>query len=464
MATLLTMPKLGMTMEEGTVHAWFKREGEPVEEGEPLLSVLTDKIDIEVDAPAAGVLRKILVQPGETVPINTPIAIIAAADADISPLLSESGRSGDGVAGRPASEARNAGLDMESAAHAATSGTSPAPAAAAAGSRDWVLQVRATPVARRIAREHGIDVAAVAGTGPRGRVTRADVEEYLAARQGRMPAAPRGLEPLPKRPLQPLPERSAVQRLPSPPERWAHPGHPPGPGGRLPAVQRRTPLAGRRGVIARRMTESAFSAPHVTLMTEADVTELVRLRAILNEAERGRGGDGVSYLDLFIVMAARALVQHPYMNARLDGDDIVVESAVHIGVAVALTDGLLVPVVRDAAGLSVGAVARRRAALVDGARAGTLTPDQLAGGTFTITNLGAYEIDGFTPIINPPQAAILGTGRIVEKPAVYRGEVAVRSMMTLSLSFDHRLVDGAPAAAFLQSIKRMAEEPALLHL
>lgn len=212
------------------------------------------------------------------------------------------------------------------------------------------------------------------------------------------------------------------------------------------------------------MTESAFSAPHVTLMTEADVTELVRLRAILNEAERGRGGDGVSYLDLFIVMAARALVQHPYMNARLDGDDIVVESAVHIGVAVALTDGLLVPVVRDAAGLSVGAVARRRAALVDGARAGTLTPDQLAGGTFTITNLGAYEIDGFTPIINPPQAAILGTGRIVEKPAVYRGEVAVRSMMTLSLSFDHRLVDGAPAAAFLQSIKRMAEEPALLHL
>lgn len=393
MATRLTMPKLGMTMDEGTVHAWFKHEGDAVQEGEPLLSVLTDKIDIEVDAPTSGVLRKILVAQGETVPVNTPIAIIAAAGEDISALLGEGGGSESEVSG-PTVETSDG-------------------------------RVRATPVARRIARAHGIDLAAVSGRGPRGRVTRADVEEYLAAR-----------------------ERDPSEA----PLRGAEPGF------------ERVPLAGTRRIIAQRMSESAFTAPHVTLMTEADVTELIALRTTLHEADLARGGAGVSYIDLFIAIAARALSRHPYMNARLDGDHIVIESAVHMGIAVAVSDGLLVPVIRHVTDLSVGAVARRRAAVVDAARTGTLSPDRLRGGTFTITNLGAYDVDGFTPIINPPQAAILGMGRIVEKPAVHRGEICVRSMMTLSLSFDHRLVDGAPAAAFLQTVKRLAEEPALLHL
>lgn len=476
MATLLTMPKLGMTMEEGTVHAWFKQEGEPVEEGEPLLSVLTDKIDIEVEAPVSGVLRKILVQQGETVPINTPIAVIAEADEDITALLARAG----------------AGNTNQASADASPSGEG---AGAPPDGREE--RVRATPVARRLAREHGVDLAVVPGSGPRGRVTRADVEEHLAglAVATRPAAAPQpweagppqvrsqaGLEAwaaggaLPLAQTPPVPPEgprpaSSLPAQPVPSVREARPVPPEGPrpvpalpAQSMPSVQQRTPLAGRRRVIARRMSESAFTAPHVTLTTEADVTELVHLRRTLNEADRARGGPGISYLDLFIVIAARALARHPYMNARLEGDDIVVEPDVHIGIAVDHPDGLLVPVIRDVLDLSVGAVARRRAAVVQGARGGTLTPDQLAGGTFTITNLGAYDIDGFTPIINPPQAAILGMGRIVEKPAVYQGQVCVRSMMTLSLSFDHRIVDGAPAAAFLQTTKQLAEQPALLHL
>lgn len=476
MATLLTMPKLGMTMEEGTVHAWFKQEGEPVEEGEPLLSVLTDKIDIEVEAPVSGVLRKILVQQGEMVPINTPIAVIAEADEDITALLAQAG----------------AGNTNQASADASPSGEG---AGAPPDGREE--RVRATPVARRLAREHGVDLAVVPGSGPRGRVTRADVEEHLAglAVATRPAAAPQpweagppqvrsqaGLEAwaaggaLPLAQTPPVPPEgprpaSSLPAQPVPSVREARPVPPGGPrpvpalpAQSMPSVQQRTPLAGRRRVIARRMSESAFTAPHVTLTTEADVTELVHLRRTLNEADRARGGPGISYLDLFIVIAARALARHPYMNARLEGDDIVVEPDVHIGIAVDHPDGLLVPVIRDVLDLSVGAVARRRAAVVQGARGGTLTPDQLAGGTFTITNLGAYDIDGFTPIINPPQAAILGMGRIVEKPAVYQGQVCVRSMMTLSLSFDHRIVDGAPAAAFLQTTKRLGEQPALLHL
>lgn len=425
MATSLTMPKLGMTMEAGTVHAWFKREGDPVIEGEPLLSVLTDKIDIEVDSPATGVLRKIFVHEGETVPVNTLIGIIADADADISSLLSEvtvaekmHGVAVIGAASGPAERAAGGaasasgiGAAAQPTASAAALSTAKAIPAFAAGG-----PTRATPVARQLAREHGLDLAKVPGTGPRGRITRADVEEIVA-------------------------QRAAAE-----------------------VGARRVPFSGVRRLIADRMTASAFSAPHVTLTTEADVTELVKLRTTLNDADRARGGQGVSYTDLFIVIAARALQQHPHLNARLDGDEIVIEAAVHIGVAVALPAGLIVPVIHDVAELSVGAVARRRAAIVSAARQGTLTPDELAGGTFTISNLGAYDIDGFTPIINPPQAAILGMGRIVDKPAVYEGNICVRSMMTLSLSFDHRLVDGAPAAAFLQSIKRFAEQPPLLHL
>lgn len=398
------MPKLGMTMEEGTVQVWFKREGDPVQKGEPLLSVLTDKIDIEVDAPASGILRKILVPAGQTVPINTPIAIIAAA-GEIVP-------------------ADNAGTGPAETFPAGTDPTGEA--ARRAGEVAPQGKVRATPVARRLAAEWGLDLARIPGSGPKGRVTRADVEAFAAAGQGGGPS--------------------------------------PVPGDAATGSGRRVPLSGMRRAIAERMSLSAFTAPHVTLTTEADVTDLVRLRTTLNDEDRRHGGPGIGYLDLFVRIVARALLEHPQMNARLEGDELVLEPEAHVGVAVALPDGLVVPVIRQASRLSLGAIARERHRLVQAARSGALRPDDVHGGTFTISNLGAYEIDAFTPIINPPQCAILGMGRVVEKPAVHGGQVAIRALMALSLSFDHRIVDGAPAAAFLQRVKQLAERPELLHL
>ena len=478
MAVRMTMPKLGMTMEEGTITAWFKAEGEPVREGEPLLSVLTDKVDIEVDAPATGVLRKILVPAGATVPINTPIAVIAAADEDISGLLTcEDAAEDPGRMNSPA-----VGGDGSDPAAA--------PGAPLAGAK-----VRATPVARRLAAQWGLDLSSIAGSGPRGRVTRADVEAVITSRAAPAPApgagesswavAAPGVTQLaraaaafpaavPTSPAAPLPPGDPAALAPlSTPAATVPPGTPAAPAASaLPSANApgpaagvvRIPLSPMRRVIGERMAQSAFSAPHVTLTTEADVTDLVRLRMVLHEEDQRRGGPGVGYTDLFVRIAARALEEHPPLNGRLEGETIVIEPDAHIGIAVALPDGLVVPVIRGANRLSLGAIARERNRLVTAARSGTLLPDDVHGGTFTITNLGAYEIDAFTPIINPPQTAILGLGRIVAKPAVHEGEIAIRSLMVLSLSFDHRVVDGAPAAAFLQRIKRLAERPELLHL
>lgn len=496
MATLVTMPKLGMTMEEGTVHAWFKAEGDSVAEGEPLLSVLTDKVDIEVDAPASGVLRKILVPVGETVPINTPIAVIAGADEDISGLLAADRADGAalGVSSTGAAPAagRSGGAEAGAAGHAPTPGgasaggaspgvgpgpgTSRAQAAPPAGEK-----VRATPVARRLAAAWGLDLAAIAGTGPKGRVTRADVEEF-AARHGALAAggpAAVALGPAGAAAPVPGPAPHAVQAAPlaspitpappaAPPSAPSRAGTPPAaarePGLPAAGAPQRLPLSAMRRVIGQRMAQSAFTAPHVTLHTEADVTELVRLREQLDAAHRRQGGTGVTYTDLLVYMAARALTEHPLLNARLEGDELVLEPEVHVGLAVAVNEGLVVPVIRSAARRRLGDIARERHRLVAAAREGQLSLEDVEGGTFTITNLGPYDIDGFTPIINPPQTAILGVGRIVQKPVVRRGKVRVRAMMALSLSFDHRVVDGAPAAAFLQRIKQLGEEPAQLLL
>ena len=455
-AVRMTMPKLGMTMEEGTINAWFKAEGDLVREGEPLLSVLTDKVDIEVDAPASGVLRKILVPAGATVPINTPIAVIADAGEDISGLLPGETSPGAAPAGTQTAQA-TAG---DRTGPAAPIGH-PADRAAAVDSQQGSGKVRATPVARRLAAQWGLDLAAVAGSGPRGRVTRADVEAAVASRAASSSAAGAGEEtPAASAGRFAAPGPAIAERSAAPATAMAE-----RPGVRAAeAGVRRVPLSPMRRVIAERMVQSAFSAPHVTLTTEADVTELVRLRQALHDEDQRRGGPGIGYIDLFVRIAARALEEHPGLNGRLEGETVVIEPDAHIGVAVALTDGLVVPVIREANRLNLGAIARERHRLVAAARGGTLLPGDVHGGTFTITNLGAYEIDAFTPIINPPQTAILGLGRIVAKPWVHGGEIAIRSVMVLSLSFDHRVVDGAPAAAFLRRIKELAERPELLHL
>lgn len=396
-ASQIIMPKLGMAMTAGAVVKWIRRDGESVKKGDPLVVVMSKKITFQVQAPSDGIVHHLarekesrpvggiigyILAPGEAMPEVAPVPVTAPVEA-LPPAA-------------PAPAA------------AALAGAAPAAAAPAAPPPEVrAPEILASPVARRLAREHGVDLVQVKGTGAGGRITERDVLAFVEAR-----------------------------RAPAP----------------IPSV----PFAGVRQAIAQRMMESLQTTAQVTLVTEADVTETVELR------ERLRGRFDLTYTDIVVKAVARALRDHPLLNATLAGEEIQVLPEIHIGVAVALEDGLIVPVVRDADRKSLQEVAGETRRLAEGARAGTLTVDEVTGGTFTVTNLGMFEVDGFTPIINPPEAAILGVGRIVEKPAVWRGEIVRRSLMTLSLTFDHRLVDGAPAAAFLRRVKELVETPALI--
>lgn len=386
MATKIIMPKLGMAMTEGAVVKWIKRDGEAVNKGEPLVVVMSKKISYQIEAPASGIVRHV-VREKETRPVGAVIGYVLEPGEEMPEIPPPAPPPAEKVA-----------------APAPTPAPASAPAPSPPEAQPFIL---ASPAARRLAQEHGIDLSRVKGTGPGGRISERDVLAYLEA----LKAAPAG---------------------------------------------RSIPFLGMRQAIAQRMVESLQTMAQVTLMTEADVTELVRLR------ERLRKRFEVSYTDLIIKTVAVALREHPHLNATLVGEEIRLLSEIHIGMAVALEDGLIVPVIRDADKKSLEEITRETKRLAEAARAGTLTVDEVTGSTFTITNLGMYDIDGFTPIINPPECAILGVGRIVEKPAVYGGEIVKRSMMTLSLTFDHRLVDGAPAAAFLQRVKELLETPSLI--
>ncbi|GIW07388.1 MAG: dihydrolipoamide acetyltransferase component of pyruvate dehydrogenase complex [Dehalococcoidia bacterium] len=412
------MPVLGLTMEEGTVSAWLKAEGEPVVKDEPLLLVETDKATVEVPAPASGVLTRILVPPGRPVAVRTPIAEIAAEeDRTTAPSA----------------------LPPEQAAPPAATSRPAAPPT----ERRFV-----SPRARRVAREQGVDLAHIAGSGFQGRIVERDVLGALPAR--RVTATP-------------LAERIAAER-----------GIPlegitgSGPRGRVtredvlaaaggPVI----PLSRVRKLTAERMAASARTAPHVTLFLDADLEEAARFRAQLAPEFARLGVPKLPWDAILAKAAALALAEHPALNARwVEGEGIRRHSAVHVGVATALEpEGLVVPVLRDAGTRTLRELAADLLALIERARAGRLGPDDLAGGTFTITNLGGQRIDAFTPIINPPEAAILGIGRIAEKPAVRAGQLVIRTQATLALSFDHRVVDGAPAAAFLARLAELLERP-----
>lgn len=380
MATEIKMPKLGMAMQQGIVTKWLKEDGATVKEGEPILEIESEKITYQIEAPASGVLHRVA-QEEETLPVGAILGYIAAP--------------GEAV---PKPEKPSAPAVTAPAAEAA-------PQTPAARSPDKGF-VRASPVARRLAREHGIDLRQVKGTGPGGRIVERDVRAFLEAQK----AAP----------------------------------------------SRAVPFTGMRRTIARRMTESLQTMAQVTLFTEVDVTELVRLR------ERLRREFELTYTDLIIKAVAHALEKHPRLNASLVGDEIRQHEEIHIGMAVALEEGLIVPVIRNANRKSLREIAQETKELAQRAREGQLSVDQVTGSTFSVTNLGGYGIDGFTPIINPPETAILGVGRIVEKPAAYRGQIALRHVMILSLTFDHRIVDGAPAAEFLRTVAEMLELPFLI--
>ncbi|MDH7601430.1 MAG: dihydrolipoamide acetyltransferase family protein [Armatimonadota bacterium] len=452
MAIKMLMPLLGQTMEEGTIIRWFKKEGDEVKAGEPLLEVMTDKVNMEVEAPESGILRKILAQPDEVVPVKEPIAIIGAPDEPIDHLLgpSEPAKSGEpqtesttpvsSEQREPVVVSEKAPVDVGGSARAAIEG-----------------RVFASPAARRAAREHGIDISLLAGrgTGPGGRITEKDVLDYVASTRAtplaEKIAADLGVD------VRSIEGTGVGKRITSEDVQRA---------ASTAAVSfgQTVPFSGLRKAVAQAVASSAHSAVQVTLVVEVDMTECVHMReAILQDAE-SRYGVRISYTDIITKAVAKAIQDKPIVNSTLREDTIVIHEQINIGIATAVENGLVVPVIKDVPNKSLVQISREIKELVSKAREGKLDPQDLSGGTFTITNLGAYGIDSFNPVITPGQSAILGVCRIVPKPVVVDGQVQVRQMMNLCLTFDHRVMDGAPAAEFLSVLKRVLEQPYLIFI
>jgi len=363
MVTKVVMPKLSLTMKEGTVGKWYKKEGDTVEKGEPIVEVISEKATYDLEAPASGVLRKILIEEGVDAPVNAVLAAITAPGEAFSEaeILAEAPQAGE-----------------------------------EAGKR-----VLASPAAKRLAREYGIDLLNVKGSGPEGRIVEEDVKKFIQETRGI-----------------------------------------------LPKVKETIPLSGFRKTTAERVSTSFRTAPHSTLMMEVDVSKAVELHTRAQ----------VSYTAILVKAVANSLSEHPIINSTLEGDNIKLFEDINVGVAVATRYGLVVPVIRDVDKKSLKEIDITINELTEKAREGKLAKEELTGGTFTITNLGMYSVEFFTPIINPPEAAILGVGKITEKPMVIGGKIEVKPMIMLSLSYDHRIVDGAPAAEFLLKIKESIEK------
>jgi pyruvate dehydrogenase E2 component (dihydrolipoamide acetyltransferase) len=439
MAEELLMPKLGMTMEEGILTEWFKQEGDEVEQGDPIFEVMTDKINIEVEAPKAGVLLKKLADEGETVPVNQVVGYIGKAGENVP----------DSVPSPPSAHSRPRATEEHEAVEPQT--TAPDQTGQTEGDGKELTKknglVRATPSARRLARIHHIDLQTILGTGPRGRIQARDVEEAAQRkRQGRVgDTAPGDSEtPVVRGDKVPLPETSDDR------------------GGS--AHYEEVPLKGVRKVIADRMVQSVRQAPHVTLHRWVAMDAALQFKQEWEEAVRDESGYKWSVNDLLVLAAARALRRHPEMNACVEDDAVRRYRDVNIGVAVQTDDGLMVPVLRRADQLRIGELVRQFREIVTKARRRSLTGEEMSGGTFTISNLGGYGIEMFTPIINQPQVAILGVGKIVTQPEWKDRQWVPVQQMPLSLSFDHRVVDGAPAAQFLQTVAHYLEEPRALFI
>jgi pyruvate dehydrogenase E2 component (dihydrolipoamide acetyltransferase) len=454
-ATELFIPKLGQTVEEVTIVDWLIEDGVKIEFGQPVLEVETDKAIFPIEANASGYLHRGSYQPGETVPVLTVVATIGkqdepfsikgaapeaqpqAAPREVIPdngqtKISQPSEIQEGrifISPRAQKLAKEKRVDISRITPSGGGGVRIA-------ERDVVAFLskmpKATPVALNIAVQAGLDLSSLSGTGTDGVITKADVESAL------------------RQQAQPVPEPAAVT-APSQVSAEAE-------------IAQTVPLKGIRQIIFDRMAASVHTTARVTLVTEADATDFVQAREKLKAGVAEAWGFSPGYNDLLAVIVARALREFPYMNARVSADGSAIEwlSRVNLGMAVDTERGLLVPVIRDADKKGLREFGLDFRDKVERARAGRALPDDLSGGSFTITNLGMYEVDAFTPVINLPEAAILGVGRIHEKPVAIQGQVVVRQMWSLSLVFDHRLVDGAPAARFLQRIKQMIENPFLL--
>lgn len=380
----IIMPRLDWDMSKGTVAKWHKKVGDTLGKGEIIVGIESEKVTYEIEAPDSGVLRKILVKEGAEVPVGQIIGIIAKPNEDISEVeVSET-----------IPEAAGLTVTKESAVEEA---------------REAIVEgIKASPSVRRLAREQGIDLAWIKGTGSGGKITEEDVRRFVEE----MKAAPK--------------------------------------------IREVIPLTGIRKVIAERLSHSTQTVPHSTIIMEIDASNIVKIRREYSTEFE------VSYTDILIKAVAKAIEDYPIINSTLDGEQIKVFDEINMGVAVAVEDGLVVPVVHDANRKSLKDIDLTLRELIGHAREGKLTRKELSGGTFTITNLGMFGVDIFTPIINPPETAILGVGRIIEKPTVADNQIVVKPMMNLCLSFDHRIINGAPAAQFLNDVKQVMESPSLL--
>jgi len=427
MAEYIAIPKLGMQMTEATLLEWKVREGERVQKGEIVLTIETEKTQWEVEAAADGLVH-IIVPEEETAPVARVVGMIVADEAELEKLQKEPpGELYTSEAGAAAAEAIASTIPRDE----------PEVAPAPTGHRD---RIRISPVARKMAEEHMIDVTTVTGTGPEGRIVREDIEKVIEAKtRGETAARPPAV-------AEPGAELYAGKR-----------------------VKTTIPLRSMRKSIAEHMHRSLSISAQLTQMGEIDMTELRKLRETLLTQEQAVGAR-VTYTDILVLAAARVLREFPIVNASLIENEIKVWEDINIGVAVAIEaemgGGLIVPVVRNADQKSVVEISREVRALVEKARSGKLMPDEVTGGTFTITNLGAFGGGyGFgTPIINQPESAILGTGSIVDRPVVRDGQIVVRPIMTWSLTFDHRVIDGAPATQFILRLTEVLENPGLLLL
>jgi pyruvate dehydrogenase E2 component (dihydrolipoamide acetyltransferase) len=443
------MPRLSDTMEEGVLSLWLKHEGDTVSKGDALAEIETDKATMELEAYEDGVLEKVLVTEGTTVAIGGRLAVIGDGSGSGSSSGEPAEPAQTGTAPAPTAAETSSPTAPSSpvrdvAATREATGGAPASAAAPAAT-SATGPVRTSPLARRIARDHDIDLSQVVGTGPGGRVVRADVEAAVA--QG-TPGQQGGLAP--SAPAHAT-TASGTQAAPSV----------------APVAQRREddeviPLSAVRRITAERLTQSA-AAPQFYLTSLVEADRLLALRSEVNAGLAARATDGdavkVSVTDLLVRVCALVLRQHPEVNASWGGDAILRHRRVNVGVAVAMDDGLIVPVVHDADTLPLAEIAVRMRDLATRGRTGKLKPDEFSGGTFTISNLGMYGIDHFTAVVNPPEAAILAVGAGTQEPVVRDGEVVVRTVIKLTLTSDHRVLDGATSAAFLRDLKNALENP-----
>ncbi|HHZ02381.1 MAG TPA: 2-oxo acid dehydrogenase subunit E2 [Tissierellia bacterium] len=406
MATEIRMPQLGLTMEEGTIAKWLKREGDKVSVGDVLLEITTDKLSNEIESEVDGYLLKIVAQEGEDIPVKGLIAIIGEEGEKIDLAVDDKIE-----ATKDELKVELTGIASKEEDKSAVTETG---------------RIKASPLAKKTAKDLKIDLRELTGTGPGGRIVQRDV---LAAAEKKK-SQPSIEETIP------APQPVTVTEVPGD------------------IVK---PLSNMRKVIGKRMQANKQIAPHVTITTEVNVDKTIALRNKLNAKNLEAR---FSYTDILIKMSATALINYPVMNSSITEDSFIIHDRVNIGVAVALDEGLIVPVIRDADRKGLKAISAETKELIAKARENTLSPDEMNGATFTISNLGNYDVDGFTPVINLPEAAILGVGRIVRKPIVNENdEIVPASMMVLSLSFDHRVVDGATAAEFLKKLKGYLEDP-----